>query len=140
VLIEIFASQINNFQIRSYFSKLSKEFLSELENQVDIEEYIRKIEKLSHHIVALEESEIVGALFYYSNIEVSFVTHISVLPKYERLGIGSQLFSELLEKTKNQIIELEVNTNNLKAIEFYQKLDLQIISMDNSRFKMRKRE
>ncbi len=140
MLIEIFASQINNFQIRSYFSKLSKEFLSELENQVDIEEYIRKIEKLSHHIVALEESEIVGALFYYSNIEVSFVTHISVLPKYERLGIGSQLFSELLEKTKNQIIELEVNTNNLKAIEFYQKLDLQIISMDNSRFKMRKRE
>jgi ribosomal protein S18 acetylase RimI-like enzyme len=140
VLIEIFASQINNFQIRSYFSKLSKEFLSELENQVDIEEYIRKIEKLSYHIVALEESEIVGALFYYSNIEVSFVTHISVLPKYERLGIGSQLFSELLEKTKNQIIELEVNTNNLKAIEFYQKLDLQIISMDNSRFKMRKRE
>ena len=140
MLIEIFASQINNFQIRSYFSKLSKEFLSELENQVDIEEYIRKIEKLSYHIVALEESEIVGALFYYSNIEVSFVTHISVLPKYERLGIGSQLFSELLEKTKNQIIELEVNTNNLKAIEFYQKLDLQIISMDNSRFKMRKRE
>ena len=138
MVIEITALQINTNQIKTYFSKLSQEFLTELKTQVELEEYFIKIENLSNHIVALEEIEIVGTLFYYSKDKTSFITHFSVLPKYERLGIGSRLFNKLLEKTQNQDIELEVHPSNKKAIEFYQKLGFLIISAENSYLRMRK--
>ena len=78
VLIEVTASQLNNHQIQYYFSELSGEFLAELKNQVELEQYFLKIEKLSNHIVALAGSEIIGALFYYSTNLICFITHISV--------------------------------------------------------------
>jgi ribosomal protein S18 acetylase RimI-like enzyme len=138
MLVEITESQINMHQIETYFSKLSQEFLTELKSQVKLEKYLIKIEKLSNHIVALEEIEIVGTLFYYSKDKTSFITHISVLPEYERLGIGSRLFNKLLEKTQDQNIELEVHPNNQKAIEFYQNLGFLFISAENSYHRMRK--
>ena len=138
MLIEITASQINMHQIEAYFSKLSQEFLTDLKSQVEIEKYLIKIEKLSNHIVAFEEIKIVGTLFYYSNDQTCFITHISVLPEYERLGIGSRIFNKLLETAKNENIELEVHPNNQKAIKFYQKLGFLFTSSENSNLRMRK--
>jgi ribosomal protein S18 acetylase RimI-like enzyme len=138
MLVEITASQINMHQIEVYFSKLSREFLADLKSQIELEKYLIKIEKLSNHIVAFEEIEIVGTLFYYSKDNTCFITHISVLPEYERLGIGCRLFNKLLETKNNENIELEVHPNNQKAIKFYQKLGFLFISSENSNLRMRK--
>lgn len=49
---------------------------------------------------------------------------ISVLPQYQKQKIGTKLLEEFIKRTQKEkinIIELEVRTDNFKAIKFYEK-------------------
>lgn len=76
-------------------------------------------------IVANLNSKIVGFLIgvKISNQKTKILM-ISVLPQYQKRKVGTKLLEEFLKRTQKEkinIIELEVRTDNYKAIRFYEK-------------------
>ena len=75
------------------------------------------------------DNQVVGFIDYsviYERIEINY---IYVLDSYQRRGIATELLNDVI-KTTNDIlnITLEVNVNNQKAINFYQKNGFKIAS------------
>ena len=62
--------------------------------------------------------------------KVGHIVSIGVLPKYRRLGIGSELMKKAMDALKNiyNCVEayLEVRVSNTPAIKFYKKLGFEI--------------
>jgi len=120
---------LSSTEIRLHFSRLDEDFLAGLRAQVAFDEYLSKIQSLSNHVVAIDGNEIVGAIFYYTQDYSCFITHISVLPEYQGEKIGTQLITHVTEKKELQEIELEVASENQKALHFY--LNLGFFQVEN---------
>lgn len=76
-------------------------------------------------IVATLNHKIIGFLIGVKiNNEKTKILMISVLPKYQKQKIGTKLLEEFIKRTQKEkinTIELEVRTDNIKAINFYEK-------------------
>ncbi len=78
----------------------------------------------SHFFGFFLEDKIVGYACIRIMFEEAQVCNIAVLPQYQRQGIGSKLVQQLINfSTESQcdVIELEVNTANEKAVGLYLK-------------------
>lgn len=74
--------------------------------------------------------EIVGFLDYSIMYEKAEINYIYVLDQYRKKGIASSLLSYLFNETKDlENITLEVNVNNEKAINLYQKFAFKIVAV-----------
>jgi ribosomal protein S18 acetylase RimI-like enzyme len=77
------------------------------------------------HILAIEEEtkRIVGIITALSdNINFAFIPYLEVIPKYQKMGIGSKLFRLMLEKLKNiRCIDLTCDEN---MQSFYEKFNM----------------
>ena len=65
------------------------------------------------------------------NSEMAKILMLSVSQQYRRKDIGSQLLKQFLRniiRDKIKIIELEVRTDNNKAIKFYEKHGFEIVN------------
>ena len=74
------------------------------------------------------DDTIVGFLDYsviYDRLEVNY---IFVKEKYRRQNIAYRLLSYIINNYDYENITLEVNINNIKAINLYKKLDFKIIA------------
>jgi len=95
--------------------------LYQLEKMID-DEYTKTF-------VYLKDDLVLGFIMYIDIIETIDIIDIIVHPDYRNKKIGSYLmdtlFSEIDFSTKT--ITLEVNVNNEKAINFYQKFGFEII-------------
>jgi len=95
--------------------------LYQLEKMID-DEYTKTF-------VYLKDDVVLGFIMYIDIIETIDIIDIIVHPDYRNKKIGSYLmdtlFSEIDFSTKT--ITLEVNVNNEKAINFYQKFGFEII-------------
>lgn len=78
----------------------------------------------SHFFGYYIDDKIVGYTCVRIMYEEAQVCNIAVLPQYQRQGIGSQLVQKLVEfalECQCQVVELEVNTANQKAVGLYLK-------------------
>jgi len=95
--------------------------LYQLEKMID-DEYTKTF-------VYIKDDVVLGFIMYIDIIETIDIIDIIVHPDYRNKKIGSYLmdtlFSEIDFSTKT--ITLEVNVNNEKAINFYQKFGFEII-------------
>lgn len=76
-----------------------------------------------------ESKQIVG--FIHANVffEDGDIINIVVAKNYRRKKIGTQLFNYLLANNPIKNLTLEVNINNQKAITFYQKQGLEVLTI-----------
>lgn len=74
------------------------------------------------------DNELVAYLFYSEYLDEVNINNFAVDPKYHRQGLGSKLLDCLISKMDNQLLYLEVETTNEKAINLYKKYGLEIIS------------
>ncbi len=105
------------------------------------EAYLREIDSPNSSLVILrllsskfeqhpEHSDhIVGMACLWSIVEEAHITLLGIHPDYRRQGLGQLLLLTLLEDAIARQLEwatLEVNVNNVAAIELYQKLGFQV--------------
>lgn len=78
-------------------------------------------------LVCVVDGTVVGYLYYsdiYDRIEINQIT---VFDYYKRRGYGSMLMGKVLSFGKN--VSLEVNVNNISAIDLYKKYGFRIVSV-----------
>lgn len=99
------------------------EALEEKSTQERLAEYKEKfvpeeIEVIQHY------GEDVGRLRVVRSADSIYIGGIQILPEFQNKGIGTALFTELIEESKrsNLPIVLEVHDVNTRAISFYKKL------------------
>lgn len=91
------------------------------------EEYAEKLSKYANTRVALIGEEICGLLVYYANdttTKTAYIALIGVLPQFQGCGLGGRLLDYCIREAKRQdmqILKLEVDLDNPKAISFYKK-------------------
>lgn len=86
------------------------------------------------HTILYEEECIKGVLVYeliYDRIEIDYII---VDEKYRKSGIGSKMLNYLIQKdVKN--ITLEVNQNNIAAINLYKKYGFKVVAIRKNYYK-----
>ncbi len=77
--------------------------------------------------------KMIGFTHFYEKDNLIFLSKLYILESFQNLGIGKDVFSFIIEKTKTlglSKIQLRVNKKNLKAINAYQKYGFIIVSED----------
>lgn len=86
-------------------------------------------EEFNYKKVYVLNNRIIGFIDYSVLYERAEINYIYVLEPYQRQGIASKLIDNMLSSLKDVInITLEVNENNIKAINFYKKNGFEIVS------------
>lgn len=84
------------------------------------------------YIVAEENNEILGFAGILTIIDESNIMNIVTKKEKRHMGIGSLLLSELIKISKNinmKSITLEVNENNIPAINLYKKYNFEQVGV-----------
>lgn len=78
------------------------------------------------HVYGLyEEQMLIGFIDYWITFEVCQLNQIAILPKYRRLGYGTRMMKEMIEKANEAMCEsimLEVRMHNQSAQAMYEGL------------------
>lgn len=130
-------------EVFRHFKLCSEDFVSYLDT-VDLREYAEKINRYADSFEAWYNNELVGFLAVYLNdLENNrgYITNVSILKKYNNMGIASCLVNKASIYSRNlgfEILELEVNYNNTSAIRLYHKHNFNIASYRENSQIMRK--
>jgi len=101
-------------------------FIPRLKTYVNIEEYSKKIYQNAITFELWGDNKLIGLAAAYFNSETSicFLTNLSLLKDFQKLGLASTLILGLINYAKDheyKVITLEVNFLNEKAKNFYKK-------------------
>jgi ribosomal protein S18 acetylase RimI-like enzyme len=98
---------------------------------IPIVDYVDKLVNNANIIVHIESNQLVGVMAYYANnATYGFLTLALIDENYQGKGIGKRLLQYSMNdlKLKNiKIFKLEVLKSNEKAIQFYKKLNFDIV-------------
>lgn len=79
------------------------------------------------HYVLIKNIAFISFSIYYDRAEINY---LYVIDNFRRNGYASKLLEYVIKKTKNLTnITLEVNVNNLSAINLYKKFDFEIVAI-----------
>lgn len=78
-------------------------------------------------LVCVIDNTIVGYLYYSDIFDRIEINQITVFDKYKRHGYGSMMMEKVLSFGKS--VSLEVNVNNIGAINLYKKYGFRIVSV-----------
>jgi ribosomal protein S18 acetylase RimI-like enzyme len=112
--------------IKKHLHRCSNSFVPSLDSYVDISKYSQKIFDFGIRFEAYDNINLIGliALYVDEQEKTSFITNVSVDPDFQGNKIAKNLLLACVGYLKeNHYFEvtLHVNTNNTKAINFYQK-------------------
>ena len=124
--IKYTSKKANKNEILNHLLLCNSQFIPELSSRVNIEEYSTKIQNNATTFEAWDKDQLIGLIAIYFNDEIknSFITNVSVLKTHGYLGIASKLIDACIKFAKRCgffEIKLEVNKDNLNAINFYKK-------------------
>lgn len=125
-------------ELESYFCDLDADFLQNLSSRINLDEYIKKLSRLSSKIEYWQGSRLVAILCFYSKIDSNqiFISHLSTSKEFRCLGLGGQLLTILKSKFEGSIIDLEVDSANVRAQSFYQKNGFNILEKNTSVYRL----
>ena len=98
--------------------------------------YLREIESSRSTLLALyiksskEPPSAIGMACLWAIVDEAHITLLAIAPEYRRQGLGQLLLLTLLKDAIARQLEwatLEVNVNNTKAIDLYQKIGFEIV-------------
>ncbi len=87
------------------------------------------------HVIIYEEESIKAVLVYqliYDRIEIDYII---VDKMYRKNGIGSELLDYLIKNNNVKNITLEVNENNIAAINLYLKYGFKVVATRKNYYK-----
>lgn len=120
-------------------------FIPKLSSRTDISTFSDKIFKKTIKFEAWNNNLLVGLVsVYFNNLEtqIGFINNVSILPEYHKNGIASKLIKkseDYAKKNNFRQIQLEVNKNNISAINLYKKQNFNLIK-DKGNFIIMKKD
>lgn len=126
-------------QLLKKFGDLIPDPMSE---RVDLDEYADKWLKFADFLFALDKNEVIGIRILYANDTKTKSAHgllLSILPAYQGLGIGRQLYLQTIKFVKQRGMErifLYVHYKNIPAINLYKSLGFKEVSINLPKIKM----
>ncbi|MBT3384102.1 MAG: GNAT family N-acetyltransferase [Prolixibacteraceae bacterium] len=127
-MISININNLSSNDIKSYLKQNAQIFNPPLNTKIDIDDYSIKISNFAIQFWATFNNKIVGFMACYFNDpkkEIGYITTISVVKKRQGQGVGNQLlYNAILYAKENDFkkINLEVNKENISAIQLYEKV------------------
>jgi ribosomal protein S18 acetylase RimI-like enzyme len=115
-------------QIGHHLEECDTEFVPQLSVRTDIRGYANRLATRSTRFEAWHQAELVGLVAaYFDGAEdrSGFITSVSVLRQWNRMGIASRLISQCVERARESGLErvrLEVGRDNLAAITLYERM------------------
>lgn len=105
--------------------ELNDFFIPKLTTQVEnLEKYIDKLSRYAINYILCSDEKYIGLLSYYVNLELNelYITLIGITKYHQNKHLGKVLLNLVFyeaEVLKIKIIRLEVQKNNIPAIQFY---------------------
>jgi len=122
MIIEYKINNSSESDILLHFHNCEKIFLNNLENRINIEEYVSKIYHKAERFEAWNDNLLVGLIAIYINENIGYITNVSVTEMFKRQKIATNLLKMCITSISNIIrINLEVLKDNQAAINFYLK-------------------
>ena len=127
--------QIKNIkaeEIEKFLKEVDYLYTPPLSYKVNIKDYATKIYENAIVINAQENKDVVGMLAFYCNdiqTRVAYITIVGILPEYFGKGIARKLMDlciRYVQEKDFQMIKLEVNIKNSRAINFYKTFGFKI--------------
>jgi ribosomal protein S18 acetylase RimI-like enzyme len=119
-----------------FLKSVGFERYTEEEQNFNLENYSEKLEKKAINIFAVNFNCDIAHLAFYLTSSSIFVSSLSVLPSWRKLGIGSELLkicTTIATSMGRAKIELETSRNNVEAINFYNKIGFEINNLEGSK-------
>lgn len=126
-----------------HLTRCNGNFIPPLNSRVILDEYARKIATSAERFEAWSVDSLIGLVAVYLGNRASseaFITNVSVIPEWQGRGIASQLLERCVSSLRDlgvTEVGLEVNKNNLTAIELYRRLAFTICETQGNNFKMK---
>ena len=126
--IKYLIEKIDDIKCKDYIiKKCSDGKFCDYVNMKEYDAFLWKIHNKGNFYALKIDKDFVGYCVVYMNDTISkiaYITAISVDWSYQGFGVGSRLIKHIISEAKNNLfkyIKLEVNNDNIKAIEFYKK-------------------
>jgi ribosomal protein S18 acetylase RimI-like enzyme len=128
--------------IIEHLNKCDDFFIQKLSEKVNINEYSKKIYDNAMRLEAWNDKNLVGLIAFYENKKdrFMFITNVSIDIDFVGKGIAKKLMSSLIDifnQEEYDSIYLEVDINNIKAIQLYKKFNFFIESQNNNNLKLK---
>lgn len=120
----------NSEDMKNFLLRIDNVLTPRLSLRVDICEYSKKLARLADVFNAYVEGKFAGSVVIYMNSgHEGFVSSFTVFPEYQRQGVGTKLWSEVVKDANRRginRISLDVYKENHKAIKFYVALGFEL--------------
>lgn len=118
---------------------LSKEQIAYMMEMMYSQDSLEKqMENGHHYLLAEEDGEYLGYVSYelnYNNSDITKVHKIYILPSLQGKGIGHSFIdtaAKIAKDNDNTELSLNVNRDNAKAINFYERMGFKIIKSEDN--------
>ncbi len=125
--IEFRFNNASEMEVADHLSHCDADFVPSLSSRIKISGYAHKISNMASRFEAWEDGVLIGLVAIYCNDSehrAAFITSVSVLKGWWDRGIASQLIAHCIGHVIEQgfeCIELEVDSENVRAIKLYEK-------------------
>jgi len=139
VAIEYLLNKASEVEIAIHLSACDADFVPPLSGRIEISDYAKKIASNATRLEAWSGNALIGLVAVYCNDQengIAFITNVSVLRPWTSKGIATNLMSQCIEYAKAlgmQLISLELASNNISAINLYDKSGF-VVSKANTPF------
>ena len=122
-----YINKSNALEITEHLRRCNSQFVPPLTVRVNIDQYAIKIFDNAVRFEAMNQEKLLGLVAIYCNDEMkslAYITSVSVNQELQGMGIASDLVDAGIEYVKSigfKIIELTVDSKNIKAINLYRK-------------------
>ncbi len=129
-------------EILAHLKECNNNFQPSLAKRVDVDEYSQKIFESAMTFEAWSGNFLVGLVAAYFNKDLNYcvyITNVSVLENFMRLGIASRLLMECVGyaiKENFRGIKLEVHSENSRAIDLYRKFNFTLEGINEDFLRM----
>ena len=95
----------------------------------NLSDYKISLNEFNHILVYEKDNKIVAFLDYSKMYEKLEINYIFVINEYRRNNIAYELIKYMIDNNEFENITLEVNVNNLSAINLYKKHGFEIVAI-----------
>jgi 2-polyprenyl-3-methyl-5-hydroxy-6-metoxy-1,4-benzoquinol methylase len=133
--MKISQNKSNEEDIFKHLERCSNQFIPSLDTYVNIKLYSKKIYEQANRFEIFNNNHLKGLIAVYINNSKGFITNVSIEEEYQGKNLAKILLDkcfEFLILNNCNIITLNVNIDNLKAINFYLKNGFKKIKQENN--------
>lgn len=141
--IKYLVNKATEKDILAHFNTCDEDFLKNLKEKVDLQQYSKKLFEKSARFEAWHNNSLVGFVSAYFNDHENssaYISNVSVSKDFLNKGIASSLLEKTIKYAKEKsfkTLDLEISKSNERAMNLYKKFGFIIFGESEKDYKMR---